>query len=291
MSTTKALVLGGKTGLLGQDIVAHLKQENYEVHTLGREDGNLFNEKFLQKKIKENDYNVIFNTIAHTQVDKAEEEKDIAYKLNRDFPLLVAKIISGSNTALVQYSTDFVFDGKKHTPYTEEDSTNPLSVYGASKYAAEQELQEIDLKQLLILRTAWLFGPYKRNFVSSIIDKSQIGDPLNIVHDQIGSPTFTSDLATNSILLLKKQASGIFHLTNNGRASWFEFAEEAIKIAGITTPVNPITSADYPQLAKRPCYSVLSNEKFIEATGITPRTWTHALRDYLYINLLKDDTL
>ncbi len=289
----KALVLGGATGLLGQAIVKALREneKEWEVHCLGRENGDLFTPPFLQVQIEDIQPDIIFNTIAYTQVDLAEDEKQQAYKVNRDFPKMIGEIIQDMNVKLVHYSTDFVFDGTKHTPYTEEDVPNPISVYGSSKLAGEEALKELKLKQCLIIRTSWLFGPGRKNFISTIIEKAQNNIPLNVIHDQLGSPTYTAGLAHNTLALLEKNATGVFHLSNSGLASWFEFANEAVHIAGYHTDVTPIMSSEYPQKAKRPAYSVLSNEKFCSLVGVSPRTWSHSLRNYLFDHLAFDYAL
>ncbi len=280
----KALVLGGKTGLLGQEIVKTLEhsQEDYEVLSLGRSDFDIFNEKLLSKFIEKEQVDIIFNTVAYTQVDLAEDNEQEAYKVNADFPKMLGKILLGSNTSLVHYSTDFVFDGKSQIPYTEEDKTNPLSVYGASKLAGEHALQELSLKQCLIIRTSWLFGPGRKNFISTMLNLAKDRNEIKVVYDQVGSPSYTLGLAPNSLALLNAGGEGIYHLSNSGIASWSEFAQEAFQIAGLTTQVIPIPSSEYPQKAHRPAYSVLSHNKFTQFTGINPRPWSQALRDYIY---------
>ncbi len=287
-TTKKVLVLGGKTGLLGQKLVRKLShceasnEYNYEVSTLGREDFDIFNRVLFEEKLEEINPDIIFNTIAYTQVDKAEEERDKAYKVNRDFPLMIGKLIQNTDTTLVHYSTDFVFDGLKSTPYTEEDEPNPLCVYGSSKLAGENAIRDLALKNYLIIRTSWLFGSGRKNFVSTILQKAKEGNELKVVFDQVGSPSSTLGVAANSVLLLNEKVQGLYHLTNSGRASWFELAHEALDIAGIQAKVTPIPTSDLNQIAKRPAYSVLSNDKFTNLTNITPRSWSHALRDYIY---------
>ncbi len=293
MTRKKALVLGGNTGLLGQAIVKALREneKEWEVHCIGREDGDIFTPPFLDVQIEEIKPDYIFNTVAYTQVDAAEDDKHTAFRVNRDFPLMLGKIAKDVNAFLIHYSTDFVFDGAKHTPYTEEDKPNPLSVYGTSKLAGEEALNKLQLEKLLILRTSWLFGPGKENFISKIIEKAQKNIPLNVIHDQLGSPTYTIGLAHNTLALLEKNATGLFHLSNSGLASWFELANEAVHIAGYHTDVTPIMSSEYPQKANRPAYSVLSNEKFTNFIGLSPRTWSQALRNYLFDHLAFDYAL
>ncbi len=283
-TTKKALVLGGKTGLLGQELVNTLSNsmDQYTVSTLGREDFDIFDKNLLEKFIKDEAFDIIFNTIAYTQVDLAEEDEGRAFMVNAFFPQLLGSLLVGSDTALVHYSTDFVFDGKSQRPYTEEDKTNPLSVYGASKLAGELFLQDLDLKQCLIIRTSWLFGPGRKNFISTMLNLAKDRSEIKVVFDQVGSPSYTLGLAPNSLALLNAGGEGIYHLTNSGIASWCDFAQEAFQIAGLSTQVLPIPSSEYPQKAHRPSYSVLSNNKFTALTGITPRPWGQALRDYIY---------
>lgn len=182
----------------------------------------------------------------------------------------------------MHFSTDFVFNGRKIGAYTEEDETDPLNVYGRSKLEGEKALLALNLEKFSIVRTAWLFGPGKKNFISTILDLCRQGKSLNIVHDQIGSPTYTVDLAAYCLNLFEKNGRGIFHITNSGKASWCEFASEAVRLAQAECPIAPIPSKEYPQKALRPAFSALSTAKFTEVTGITPRPWPQALADYIY---------
>ncbi|NCC26334.1 MAG: NAD(P)-dependent oxidoreductase, partial [Deltaproteobacteria bacterium] len=182
---------------------------------------------------------------------------------------------------LVHYSTDFVFDGRQSHPYGTTDKTRPMSVYGRTKLEGETRLLSNSWPGLRIVRTAWLFGPLKTNFVDKILTLATQRDELRVVHDQIGSPTYTPDLARHSVELLEKCGPGLYHLTNSGLASWCELAAEAVAFAGLHCRIQAISSAEYPQQAVRPAYSVLDNADFIQATGIKPRSWTAALREYV----------
>jgi len=278
----RALVLGGKTGLLGQALTTVLTDENWTVFTPGREDLNLFDPEEIASFVDQNEISHIFNTVAYTKVDQAEDERNLAYELNKKLPTLLGNIARERDIYLIHYSTDFVFDGQKNTPYTTKDKTNPLSVYGQSKLEGEKSLLDNSWNKLIIIRTAWLFGPGKSNFVAKILDLAQNRETLDVVHDQVGSPTYTLDLAKYSLKLIKNAGHGLYHLTNSGQASWCELASEAIKCAGLHCRVNPITSSEYPQKAVRPPYSVLDCSKFTEITGIKPRSWIQALRDYIF---------
>ena len=225
---------------------------------------------------------ILFNTVAYTKVDQAEDEPSEAARLNRQLPLVLGQAARNAGVRLVHYSTDFVFNGRKTTPYTIEDQPDPRSVYGSTKLQGERELLALGLPGLLIIRTSWLFGPCKINFVTRILELAAARPELSVVHDQVGSPSYTPDLAANSLALVESGAAGLFHLANSGQASWCELAAEAVRGADLPCRVKPITSAQYPQKAVRPAYSVLDLSKFTAATGITPRPWLQALREFLF---------
>jgi dTDP-4-dehydrorhamnose reductase len=223
--------------------------------------------------------------MAYTQVDQAEDDSENAYRLNKRLPAVLAAQIKSRGALLAHYSTDFVFDGASNRPYATQDTPNPQTVYGQSKLAGEQAILDSGLEKFLIIRTAWLFGPWKTNFVRKMLELAAHRESLNVVHDQAGSPTYTKDLAENSIRLFSSGHLGLFHLVNVGKATWCELAQEAVRIAGLDCRVDPIPSSDYPQKAKRPAYSVLDTSRFTEATGVTPRGWDQALRDYVFLDL------
>jgi dTDP-4-dehydrorhamnose reductase len=278
----KALVLGGKTGLLGQTLAATLSSEGWDVHCPSRGEVDLFSQAAVTSYLERMGIAFLFNTVGYTQVDRAEEERDEAFRLNRSLPVLLGRSAAAAGTVFVHYSTDFVFDGRKDIPYTEEDEPNPQSVYGKSKLAGERALLELDLPGLLILRTAWLFGPHKINFVDRIIQLAREREQLDVVHDQVGSPTFTEDLARHSLDLVGAGARGIFHVVCSGQASWCELASETVSCMGLSCRIQAIASKDYPQKAKRPPYSVLDTSSLSAATGCPPRPWIKALRSYLF---------
>jgi len=278
----KALVLGGKTGLLGQKLSQVLQERGWEVKAPFRGELDIFSEEAVSSYVQEHSISHIFNTVAYTQVDLAEEEKEQARLLNRNLPKILAQVASKKNLYFIHYSTDFVFNGKHTLPYEPEDKPHPLSVYGQTKLEGERAITDILKQNFLIIRTAWLFGEDKENFVSKILRLARERESLKVVHDQIGSPTYTKDLALYTLNLLEKQGAGIFHLVNSGQASWCELAQEAISCAGLPCKVIPITSKEYPQRALRPSFSVLSTRKFTQLTGITPRPWIQALREYLF---------
>ncbi len=269
--------------MLGQALVKEAKAQGHDVVTIGREDGDITNFEFLKEKISSINPDVIFNAIAYTAVDNAEDDEQNAVAINKRLPEMLASIVKDSSIYLVHYSTDFVFNGKQHIPYTEKDVPEPSSVYGATKLAGEQALLKLD--NCAILRTAWLFGEGRKNFVSTILKFAQERDTLRVVCDQFGSPTYTKDLAEMSFLIMQHRGVGIFHTVNTGQASWCELASEAVKMLNLTTFVEPIETKDWPQKALRPHFSVLSTQKLQQEYGYTPRPWIQALQEYIFENL------
>lgn len=279
----KALVLGGATGLLGQALVRVLTANQWQVETLGRNDGDLANMDFLGQRLEQADADIVFNTVAYTQVDAAEDHPEEALQINRIFPDALARLLKSlGHGFLIHYSTDFVFSGERHVPWTETDATCPTSIYGSTKLAGEEAVQTVLPEDSAIVRTAWLFGPDRKNFVSTILDACKKRDKVNVVHDQIGSPTYTMDLAEWSLKIAEAKASGIWHAVNGGQASWCELASEAIALTDGPCKLEPITSLEWPQKVRRPAYSVLNTDKLSALLGKKPRPWPQALRDYLF---------
>jgi dTDP-4-dehydrorhamnose reductase len=252
------------------------------VNAPGRDELNLFERPAVEEYLIRTEAAVLFNTVAYTKVDQAEDDPAEASRLNRQLPLILGKAVQNTGVPLVHYSTDFVFNGKKTTPYGPGDQPAPGSVYGQTKLQGERELLALDLPNLLIIRTSWLFGPCKTNFVTRILELAATRPELSVVHDQIGSPSYTPDLAVGSLALLDRGATGIFHLANAGQASWCELATEAVRGADLACRIKPIPSSEYPQKACRPAYSVLDLGAFTAATGIAPRPWLQALREFLF---------
>ena len=269
--------------MLGQALVKAAKARGHDVVTLGREDGDITNFEFLKEKIGAVNPDVIFNAIAYTAVDNAEDDEQNAIAINKRLPEMLATLIKDTAVYCIHYSTDFVFSGKQYIPYTEKDVPEPCSVYGETKLAGEQALAKLD--NCAILRTAWLFGEGRKNFVSTILKYAQEKGSLRVVSDQFGSPTYTKDLAEMSFLIMEHRGVGIFHTVNSGQASWCELASEAVKMLNLSVFVEPIETKDWPTKAVRPAYSVLSTQKLQQLYGYTPRPWLQALQEYIFKNL------
>lgn len=278
-------VLGGRTGLLGVQLSRTFEAAGYEAEALGRADFDICDSKRMGSYLDEFQPDWLINAVAYTAVDKAEDEPVEAARLNKALPAMLGRLCQARGVGLFHFSTDFVFDGKKTTPYAEDDPVGPDSIYGQTKLDGEKELLALKLEKLIIARVAWLFGPGKKNFVRTMLNLAKERSELRVVHDQIGSPSYTPDLAEYSVALVQAGQTGLFHLANAGRASWCELASEAVTAAGYECHVVPITTAEYPVKAKRPAYSVLDTSKFHKATGVAPRPWLSALREYVYAEM------
>ena len=289
----KALVLGGKNGLLGRAVAEALTRAGVETLPVSSADVDYFDADALDDFLDDfqeghepdgpdsSPIDCIINAVAYTQVDRAEDQPEEAYRLNASLPALLGVLAEERELRLVHFSTDFVFDGKKGAPSLPLDQPNPLSVYGASKLAGEEALMALDLPGLLILRTAWLFGPGKMNFVQRILELSAERQELKVVADQFGSPTGTADLAKLTVALLKNNATGLLHAANSGQASWHELAAEAVRLAGLSCRVLAIPTSGYPTKAPRPANSVLDITDTVRLAGYTPRHWREALAEYV----------
>ncbi|MDO5484365.1 MAG: dTDP-4-dehydrorhamnose reductase, partial [Desulfovibrionaceae bacterium] len=260
-----------------------LAARGWDVETLGREDGNLLEMDFLEERLARAHADVVFNAVAWTRVDDAEDHPEEALLLNRTLPDSLARLLKAQGQGfLVHYSTDFVFSGQNSAPWREEDAPRPSSVYGSTKLAGEEAVLSVLPERACVMRTAWLFGPGRRNFIDAILEACHKRDAISVVHDQYGSPTYSLDLAHWSVEIAEKQATGIWHAVNSGRASWCELAAEAIALTAGPCKLEPITTDQWPQKARRPSFSVLDNSKLGHCLGKMPRPWPQALRDYLF---------
>lgn len=228
--------------------------------------------------VSNNHIETIINCAAYTAVDKAEDDIELAKKINEDGPRNLA--LSGAK--VIHISTDYVFDGKNYQPYLPEDGTNPISVYGKTKRAGELAVLD-NAKVAVIIRTAWLYSAHGNNFVKTMRRLGAEKDSLNVVVDQIGSPTFAGDLAKAIVAILpqmNESNKGIYHYTNEGVCSWYDFATEIMSLSGLSCKVNPIPSSAYPTKATRPFYSVLSKEKIKNVFNIEIPYWKESLRKF-----------
>lgn len=277
---TMRILLLGCTGMLGYELASRLGGEN-ELVGLSSREIDITDFASLKKIMQELRPQLVINAAAYTDVDGAEKDKNLAFAVNAEGVRNIALTAREIHCPVVHFGTDYIFDGSKGNPYREEDEANPLNVYGQSKLAGEKYLMEITDNYLLI-RTAWLYGKKRKNFVKTIITKAKREKVLSVVDDQIGSPTYAFDLAGAVSLLIKKRAIGIYHVVNSGACSWFDFALAIVRSIGLdNVEIMPVKSKDYPRPARRPSYSVLDCSRFSFLTGFTMRSWEDALKDFL----------
>ena len=266
---SRILVIG-KNGQLGKSIQKLITntEQTEDFIFVGREELDLSNENMITRYFKNNSFDIIINCAAYTQVDKAEEEQKLANQVNNLAVSQLAQIAKNQQAKLVHISTDYVFDGKNNKPYKETDRTNPISVYGKTKLAGENAIQEILPTNATIIRVSWMYSEYGNNFVKTMLRIGKERDEINVINDQIGSPTYATDLAEVILQAIKyknlkkeNQITQIYHYSNEGKISWYEFAKEIFKIAKVDCKVNPIVSEDYPALAKRPKISLMNKSK------------------------------
>jgi dTDP-4-dehydrorhamnose reductase len=274
------VVVTGAAGQLGQDVLLELERRNHQGVGADRQQLDITIEENVIAYINEIKPDVILNCAAYTNVDAAEENEEDAYLINAIGTENLAKAAKQIGAKLLHVSTDYVFDGTASVPYEVDEPTKPLGAYGRTKLAGEQLLQK-HLDEFFIVRTAWVYGVYGNNFVKTMIRLGKERGEVGVVHDQVGSPTYTVDLAKFMVELMETDKYGIYHATNSGVCSWYEFAVEIFKQAKMDVQVNPLTSEQFPRPAARPKYSVLS-KKMIEKQGLTPlRDWKEALAAYL----------
>jgi len=272
----KAMIVGA-TGLLGKALMREWAGD--EVVGFGSKEVDIRDAGKVQEVVEKARPDWIVLAAAYTDVDGCESNPDLAFGVNRDGPVNVAEAAKRASAKLLFLSSDYVFDGKNTSPYETEDVRNPQSVYGRSKAEAELRLLEL-LPQCCIARTSWLFGTGGKCFPDTILKLATRRPALDVVNDQRGSPTYAVDLSRAIIGLCRNEAGGIVHVTNAGNCSWFEFAREIVKGAGLVTEVRPVSSQQMPRPARRPAYSVLS-PKSLHQCGISMPTWQDALRRYL----------
>jgi dTDP-4-dehydrorhamnose reductase len=270
------MIIGG-TGLLGNALVREWSGD--EVLVLGSCDVDIRQAKRVYEMVEKERPQWIVLAAAYTDVDGCESDPLRALEVNRDGAANVAEAAKSSGAKLLFLSSDYVFDGKKGSPYETRDLRNPQSVYGRSKAEAEARLLEV-LPQVCIARTSWLFGTGGKCFPDTILKLAVTRPALDVVNDQRGCPTYTVDLARAIIELCRKDANGIVHVTNSGNCTWFEFAREIVKSAGLATEVRPVSSQQMARPAPRPAYSVLAATS-LQRYGIEMPSWEDALRRYL----------
>jgi len=276
----KKVLITGSNGMLGSSLFEQLKKK-YSIKGITIEDADITDFDAVVKVIRKIKPDIVIHTAGYTKVDDCESNSLLAYKVNAIGTRNVAVACQKIDASMVYISTDYVFDGTKESPYTEFDAANPLSVYGKTKLAGEEFVRQI-LNRFYIIRTSWLYGKGGSNFVDTIINKAKKEKVLKIVDDQRGSPTYANDLADKIGENIKEEKYGIYHVTNSGSCTWFEFAKRIIEYSNIKgVDVIPIKSNALNRPAKRPANSVLQNF-MLELEGIPLlRHWEEAVREYI----------
>ncbi|MBT4668764.1 MAG: dTDP-4-dehydrorhamnose reductase [Candidatus Ruthia sp.] len=286
------ILIAGKNGQLGKSIhklVANTEQTNDFVF-VGREELDLSGADNIISYFNQNNFDIIVNCAAHTAVDKAEEEAVLANQINHLAVEQLAQIAKTQQAKLIHVSTDYVFDGESDKPYAETDETNPINVYGKTKLAGEKALQEIMPTDAIIIRTSWVYSEYGNNFVKTMLRLGKERDELNVVSDQIGSPTYATDLANAILDTMQNKAfkevgqeTQVYHYSNMGEISWYEFAKEIFELSGIQCSVSPITTEQYPTPAKRPKNTLMNKDKISHRFDIDILDWSKSLESCITI--------
>ena len=308
---TNILVTGSK-GQVGSELQALASKYNYTFFFTDRDSLDITNKEAIEHFTKENSINVIINAAAYTAVDKAEDDKENADKVNHLATKYLAEEAKENNIKLVHISTDYVFNGENFKPYTEDDTTNPNGVYGQTKLDGEKAMQEVNPKNSIIIRTSWVYSSFGANFVKTMLRLGKERDSLGVIYDQVGTPTYARDLAKVILNIVPKLNSHseltsrhseqtprdaeqtprhseldseskvkIYNYSNEGVLSWYDFSKEIMKMAKIECSINPIETKEYPTPAKRPHYSLLNKSKIKEEFDIMIPYWKDSLFECL----------
>lgn len=275
------ILITGCNGQLGNEIQL-LEKENpqHQWFNTDVQELDITNVDAVRLFVQEHQIDGIVNCAAYTAVDKAEDNEELCTKLNAEAPAYLAKAIGDRGGWMIQISTDYVFDGSKHTPYLEDDDTCPNSVYGRTKLVGELNVQKL-CERSMVIRTAWLYSTFGNNFVKTMIRLGKERPELGVIFDQIGTPTYARDLAIAIMTAIDKGiVPGVYHFSNEGVISWYDFTKAIHRMAGITScHVRPLHTAEYPTPANRPHYSVLDKTKIKQTYGIEIPYWEESLKD------------
>jgi len=275
------ILVTGSRGQLGSEIYELSHGYPNTCFFTDKEELDITDEKALSQYIEHNAINAIINCAAYTAVDKAESDEVLADKINHLAVQYLATIAKEHNIKLIHISTDYVFDGTNYRPYLETDTTNPQSAYGKTKLLGENALLHVKLPNSIIIRTSWVYSSYGANFVKTMLRLGKEKESLGVIFDQVGTPTYAKDLAKAILEILPKinnTQTEIYNYSNEGVASWYDFAQEIMKMAKLTCKVNPIETSQYPTPAKRPHYSLLNKSKIKNEYTIEIPYWKDSLK-------------
>jgi dTDP-4-dehydrorhamnose reductase len=286
------ILVTGKNGQLGRSIQKIVNtdskidnnQNPNDFIFIGREELDLRSESSISQYFDNNKFDIIINCAAYTQVDKAEQEVELANQINHLAIKQLAIIANNQQARLIHISTDYVFDGESGKPYSETDMPNPINAYARTKLAGEKALQTLMPINAVIIRTSWVYSEYGNNFVETMLRLGRERDELSVVNDQMGSPTYAADLADAILEIIKHkkfrdeaQTTQIYNYSNEGKISWHEFAKEIFKLAEIDCKVSPISTQQYPTPAKRPRNTLINKDKIVEIFNIKISNWKSSL--------------
>ena len=273
------ILITGSNGMLGHDL-KNVLENNHELVLTTSKTLDITDERQVMDEIIRHKPDIVINSAAYTDVDGCEQNQDIAYAVNGEGVRNLALACKKIDCALVHISTDYVFDGSARNPISEDGEIGPISVYGKSKLQGEEAIVEI-LERFFIVRTAWLYGINGRNFPKTMLDLAQNHSEITVVYDEVGTPTYTPDLAYGISQLIETERYGIYHLTNSGSCSWCEFAKLIFEIAEEDVKVIPVTASEFARPAPRPSYSVLENKNWKD-NGFKPlRSYKDAIKEYI----------
>jgi len=280
-----SILIAGGNGMLAHAVKQTLTARGHSFHAVDRDTHDLTDPTVVREAFQEFEPTLVINCAAFTNVDACEEQTDVANAVNGELVGLLAKACRSSGAALVHYSTDYVFNGKEGAPWKTTDPVEPLSAYGKSKLLGERLLQENAPQRWMIARTQWLYGPAGKNFVQTILGAARAGKPLRVVADQIGSPTYTFDLAEATFDVLDAGGHGLWHLSNSGQTSWFGFTQQIMTEFKVTPlALGPSTSAEWkqtkPNAAHRPAWSVFDLTPYEKLVGKSMPAWQEGLAAY-----------
>jgi dTDP-4-dehydrorhamnose reductase len=281
------IVILGAGGRLGAALMREYR-EIYDIAGFNHAQLDLASLDVVRGRLGGMDFDVLVNAAAFTNVDACETERDRAFLINAEAPGVLAGICNAKHAKLIHFSTDYVFDGEKRAPYTEEDQANPISLYGESKLAGEKNVLAAENGHLVV-RVSWVFGPDRPSFIDAMIRRAQEGEKIDAISDKFSTPTYTHDIARTLPQFLDRSVEGgILHFANAGKCSWQEYAQWALdccRDAGIPLRAKTVGALKLSEMktwvARRPAYSVLSTVKYTELTGTAPRAWRDAVADYI----------
>ncbi|PZP44500.1 MAG: dTDP-4-dehydrorhamnose reductase [Pseudopedobacter saltans] len=279
------IIVTGSNGQLGSELKDLAKNDSqHEWIFTTRENLNLSREEDIHALFEQYNPEWFINCAAYTLVDKAESEKEEALAANAQAPGIIARECAKNGTKLIHVSTDYVFHGDGTAPYKPEDPTNPVNFYGETKLQGENNALKSN-PETIVIRTSWVYSSYGKNFVKTMRNLMASRSDLNVVADQKGTPTYAKDLARAIVAIVAspKQSWGIYHFSNAGEITWFDFAKAIQEISGLDCEVHPIPTTDFPTPAKRPAYSVLDKSKIVENYGIDLQDWKNSLIDCIHI--------